>query len=275
MTECRSHFLQIYAWLGVEPPRGVLLHGPPGCGKTALANAIANECGVPFLRISAPEIVSGMSGATPSGHTCNCTSIRTVLLYEITHTVRQLQAAVKTDLGCRGVGGKGAISVPGSSRVSALHHLHRYERPPSASSCEIKRVIGFCSRSAPHHCLKLKALYQHDEVNRALTSDGTSQTGRLAPGTPLQCDRYVSGVVCPADEIDAIAGKRESAQREMERRIVAQMLTCMDDLAAPGAAQPVAPDADAAPPAAGRHVLVIGDASACLMPVRLASQGNN
>jgi ribosome biogenesis ATPase len=53
----------VYARLGVEPPRGVLLHGPPGCGKTALANAIANESGVPFLRISAPEIVSGMSGA--------------------------------------------------------------------------------------------------------------------------------------------------------------------------------------------------------------------
>lgn len=35
------------------------------------------------------------------------------------------------------------------------------------------------------------------------------------------------------DEIDAIAPKRETAQREMERRIVAQMLTCMDDLAAP------------------------------------------
>lgn len=55
--------VQVYAWLGVEPPRGVLLHGPPGCGKTALANAIANQCGVPFLRVSAPEIVSGMSGA--------------------------------------------------------------------------------------------------------------------------------------------------------------------------------------------------------------------
>ena len=36
-----------------------------------------------------------------------------------------------------------------------------------------------------------------------------------------------------SDEIDAIATKRETAQREMERRIVAQMLTCMDDLAAP------------------------------------------
>lgn len=40
-------------------------------------------------------------------------------------------------------------------------------------------------------------------------------------------------VVSCADEIDAIAPKRETAQREMERRIVAQMLTCMDDLSAP------------------------------------------
>ena len=54
--------VQVYSWLGVQPPRGVLLYGPPGCGKTALANAIATECGVPFLRISAPEVVSGMSG---------------------------------------------------------------------------------------------------------------------------------------------------------------------------------------------------------------------
>ena len=52
----------MYAWLGVDPPRGVLLHGPPGCGKTVLAHAIAHECRVPFLRVSAPEVVSGMSG---------------------------------------------------------------------------------------------------------------------------------------------------------------------------------------------------------------------
>ena len=54
--------LQVYAWLGVDPPRGVLLHGPPGCGKTVLAHAIAHESQVPFLRVSAPEVVSGMSG---------------------------------------------------------------------------------------------------------------------------------------------------------------------------------------------------------------------
>lgn len=80
-----------------------------------------------------------------------------------------------------------------------------------------------------------------------------------------------------ADEIDAIAGKRESAQREMERRIVAQMLTCLDDLSAPPPAagreaDPGAPDGDgdasgdageaeaeteALPPPRG-HVVIIG-----------------
>lgn len=53
---------EVYRALGVEPPRGILLHGPPGCGKTLLANAIAGELGVSFLRVSAPELVSGMSG---------------------------------------------------------------------------------------------------------------------------------------------------------------------------------------------------------------------
>jgi ribosome biogenesis ATPase len=40
----------------------VLLHGPPGCGKTLLAGAIAGELGVPFISISAPSVVGGMSG---------------------------------------------------------------------------------------------------------------------------------------------------------------------------------------------------------------------
>ena len=48
--------------LGVRPVAGILLHGPPGCGKTTLAHAIANETGVPFYKISAPEVVSGVSG---------------------------------------------------------------------------------------------------------------------------------------------------------------------------------------------------------------------
>lgn len=53
---------EIYQTTGVEPPRGVLLYGPPGCGKTTIANALAGELQVPFINISAPSVVSGMSG---------------------------------------------------------------------------------------------------------------------------------------------------------------------------------------------------------------------
>ncbi|AET40600.1 putative AAA family ATPase RIX7 Ecym_6218 [Eremothecium cymbalariae DBVPG len=53
---------EIYASTGIEPPRGVLFHGPPGCGKTSIANALAGELQVPFISISAPSVVSGMSG---------------------------------------------------------------------------------------------------------------------------------------------------------------------------------------------------------------------
>ncbi|TFK22769.1 ribosome biogenesis ATPase RIX7 [Coprinopsis marcescibilis] len=108
---------EVYLHTGVQPPRGVLLHGPPGCGKTLLANAIAGELGVPFISISAPSIVSGMSG-------------------ESEKTLR----------------------------------------------------------------------------------DTFDEAKRVAP-----CLLFI-------DEIDAITPKRESAQREMERRIVAQFLTCMDDM---------------------------------------------
>ncbi|KAH6827686.1 hypothetical protein C2S53_015770 [Perilla frutescens var. hirtella] len=54
---------QLPRHLGVKPMAGILLHGPPGCGKTRLAHAIANETGVPFYKISATELVSGVSGA--------------------------------------------------------------------------------------------------------------------------------------------------------------------------------------------------------------------
>lgn len=55
--------------LGVNPISGILLHGPPGCGKTKLAHAIANEMGIPFYKISATEVVSGVSGIVKKKNT--------------------------------------------------------------------------------------------------------------------------------------------------------------------------------------------------------------
>merc|ERR1712178_263233 len=48
--------------LGVKPPRGVLLYGPPGSGKTLIARAVANETGAFFFLINGPEIMSKMAG---------------------------------------------------------------------------------------------------------------------------------------------------------------------------------------------------------------------
>ena len=52
----------LFGKIGAKPPSGILFHGPPGCGKTQLANAVANEAGVPFYQISATQLLSGVAG---------------------------------------------------------------------------------------------------------------------------------------------------------------------------------------------------------------------
>ncbi|CAE7934546.1 NVL, partial [Symbiodinium necroappetens] len=108
---------EVFQHLGVQPPTGVLLFGPPGCGKTKIAHAIAGTTGVPFFKIAATEIVSGMSGE---------------------------------------------------------------------SEAKIRQLFQAAMAAAPSLIF--------------------------------------------LDEVDAITPKRDSAGREMERRIVAQLLTCLDEL---------------------------------------------
>ncbi|MEE6473787.1 hypothetical protein FKM82_010170 [Ascaphus truei] len=108
---------EVYQHLGVVPPRGFLLHGPPGCGENPTVSSDCGELDLPMLKVAATEMVSGVSGESEQ---------------------------------------------------------------------------------------KLRELF----------------------------DQAVSSAPCILfiDEIDAITPKREVASKDMERRIVAQLLTCMDDL---------------------------------------------
>lgn len=62
MIELPLRHPELFKRLGVEAPKGVILHGPPGTGKTLLAKAVANETNVNFYSIGGPEIMSKFYG---------------------------------------------------------------------------------------------------------------------------------------------------------------------------------------------------------------------
>jgi transitional endoplasmic reticulum ATPase len=58
MVQYPIEYPEIYAKYGQQPSRGCLLWGPPGCGKTLLAKAIASECAANFISIKGPELLT-------------------------------------------------------------------------------------------------------------------------------------------------------------------------------------------------------------------------
>ena len=57
MVELPLHYSEVFERLGIEVPKGVLLYGSPGTGKTLIARAIANEAKLHFIKVNGPEII--------------------------------------------------------------------------------------------------------------------------------------------------------------------------------------------------------------------------
>lgn len=62
MIELPLRFPEVFDRLGIDPPKGVLMYGPPGCGKTLIARTIAYETDAKFFTISGPEIIHKFYG---------------------------------------------------------------------------------------------------------------------------------------------------------------------------------------------------------------------
>ncbi len=62
VIELPLRFPEVWDRLGIDPPRGVLLYGPPGCGKTLIARAVASETAAHFVHINGPEVIHKFYG---------------------------------------------------------------------------------------------------------------------------------------------------------------------------------------------------------------------
>jgi transitional endoplasmic reticulum ATPase len=62
IVELPLRYPEVFTRLGIDAPKGILLYGPPGCGKTLIARAVAHETNVRFFTISGPEIMQKFYG---------------------------------------------------------------------------------------------------------------------------------------------------------------------------------------------------------------------
>lgn len=62
MIELPLRYPEVFERLGIEPPKGVLLHGPPGCGKTLIARAVTHETSAYLIHVNGPEVIHKFYG---------------------------------------------------------------------------------------------------------------------------------------------------------------------------------------------------------------------
>ena len=100
--------------LGLRPPRGILLYGPPGCSKTTMVKALARTAGATFLALNSATIYSAYVGEAEHTGTCDATTLAAAAAHSVL-TVARPHAA--TDAGAwprsvREMFGRGRAGLP-------------------------------------------------------------------------------------------------------------------------------------------------------------------
>ena len=199
VLELPLHSPELFRSLGVDPPRGVLIHGPPGCGKTSLLRAAAHEAGCHVESLNGGDVASKKSGEAEE-----------LLRAKFAAAERNAPSVVREPSGNRNGAFENARS---SGRIAAT--------PRGAT--RIFRGANFVSRN--------------DRTPRGATRIFRGATER--PNVPstfrrtsCPAKRQSAKRQVMIDELEAIAQKRDKADSEQDKRVCAQLLTLMDGLRA-------------------------------------------
>jgi transitional endoplasmic reticulum ATPase len=211
----------LFKTLGVKPPKGVLLFGPPGSGKTLIAKAIANETGAFFFLLNGPEIMSKMQGEAESNlrkafEECEKNAPAIIFIDEIDSIApnrEKSQGEVEKRVVAQlltlmdGVKGRGQVVVIGATNRPntidpALRRCGRFDReidigvPDEVGRMEILRIHTKNMKLAPDVDLASVAKSTHGFVGSDLSS--------LCTEAALQCIREKMDIIDIEDDtIDA------------------------------------------------------------------------
>jgi transitional endoplasmic reticulum ATPase len=221
MVELPLRHPLLFKTLGVKPPKGVLLYGPPGSGKTLIARAIANETGAFFYCLNGPEIMSKMQGQAEENlrkafEECDKNQPAIMFIDEIDsiapnrektkgETEKRVVAQLLTLMD--GVKGRGQVVVIGATNRPntidpALRRAGRFDReidigvPDKDGRFEILRIHTKNMKLAPDVDLESCANGTHGYVGSDLQS--------LCTEAAMQCVREKMDLIdIDSDTIDA------------------------------------------------------------------------